>query len=187
VPSVPSSKLILVAAASVAAFAAMVWRWPHAAPEPGSGVAPPSLDAALTGLAPTAGGLTVPLRRRDGATFRLSELDGKVVVVNFWATWCTPCRMEIPHFNAVAAAYRDRGVEFVGVAMHQEWAEIAPFLEVVPVDYRVVLDDDYVLATAWNVNAMPTTVFLDRSGEPVSSSIGLLRRDALERALDELL
>ncbi len=70
------------------------------------------------------------LKNKDGKEVSLASLKGKVVVLNFWATWCPPCRAEIPDFKRVYSAYKDKGVEIIGVSLDQKgWKVINPFLK----------------------------------------------------------
>ena len=130
-----------------------------------------------------------PLQRPDGSTFRLSELRGKVVVVNFWATWCLPCRLEIPHFNRVAAEYKDRGVEFVGISTDEAgWSAIEEFEKEIPIDYPVVLDNEKKADEAFGpLVGLPVTVFIDRQGRIVQQSIGITDIDTLRENIEAAL
>jgi len=130
-----------------------------------------------------------PLERPDGSTFRLSELRGKVVVVNFWATWCLPCRLEIPHFNRVYAETRDRGVEFVGISVDEAgWSVIEEFEKEIPIDYPVVLDKDNKADAAFGpLVGLPVTVFIDRQGRIVQQSIGITDIDTLRENIEAAL
>jgi cytochrome c-type biogenesis protein len=130
-----------------------------------------------------------PLQRPDGSTFHLSELRGKVVVVNFWATWCLPCRLEIPHFNRVYAETKDRGVEFVGVSVDEAgWSVIHEFEKEIPIDYPVVLDAQKQADKAFGpLQGLPVTIFIDRQGRIVQQSIGITDIDTLRENIEAAL
>ena len=130
-----------------------------------------------------------PLERADGSTFHLSELRGKVIVVNFWATWCLPCRLEIPHFNRVAAEYKDRGVEFVGISVDETgWKAIEEFEKEIPIGYPVVLDSENKADAAFGpLVGLPVTVFIDRQGRIVQQSIGITDIDTLRENIEAAL
>ncbi|MCI0403522.1 MAG: redoxin domain-containing protein [Acidobacteria bacterium] len=129
------------------------------------------------------------MQRADGSAFRLSELRGKVVVVNFWATWCLPCRLEIPYFNRVAAEFKDRGVEFVGVSTDEAgWKAIEEFEREIPIEYPVVLDNEGEADKAFGpLQGLPVTVFIDRRGRIVQQSIGITDIDTLRENIEAAL
>jgi peroxiredoxin len=129
------------------------------------------------------------LRDVDGKTVRLSDYRGKVVLLNFWATWCGPCKVEIPWFMEFEPRYKDRGFAVLGVAMDDEgWAVVKPYLQENRVNYRVVVGNDEVSAKYGGIDSLPTTMIIDRQGNIVSTHIGLVSKgdyeDDIARALD---
>lgn len=125
-----------------------------------------------------------------GKPFKLHELTGqnRVVVMNFWATWCRPCVEELPDMEKVHLAYRDKGVSFVGIAAQDDAWEVKEFLAKHPVTYDIALDDQKDIADAFGgVKALPTTFFLDRENNVVKYHKGYLARKELEENLRELL
>src|ERR1700757_2893630 len=79
----------------------------------------------------------------DGKKLALSDLRGKVVLLDFWATWCTPCKIEIPWFMEIQKKYQQKGLEVIGVSLDEKgWEAVKPFLTDVGVNYRVVIGDD---------------------------------------------
>ena len=97
-------------------------------------------------------------------TLSLADLGGKVVVLNFWASWCPPCRFEMPDFEAAWKEYRDEGVVFVGVAVSDSEEDARSFAEETGVTYPIGLDGEGVTSVAYEVTSLPTTVFIDREG-----------------------
>jgi peroxiredoxin len=143
----------------------------------------PSIE--LSGEAPAAPPVEAALL--DGAAFRLADYRGRVVVLNFWATWCPPCLAEIPGFVRLQEELRDDGVVFVGVAMDEGGAAaVAPFAERHGITYPLVLDDGALAARFGGVAALPTTLLIDRAGRVRYRHEGLLLAHALRPALDDL-
>lgn len=122
----------------------------------------------------------------EGRARALSEWQGKVLVVNYWATWCTPCREEIPVFIRLQRKYGDKGLQFVGVAIDRAEA-VAAFSREFGMNYPVLLggsDAIEISRQAGNrMGALPFTVILDRSGAIVARELGGLK----EARLDELI
>lgn len=127
----------------------------------------------------------------SGKERTLDEWKGKTLVVNFWATWCPPCRKEIPAFNRIQQAYKDRGVQFIGIALDDSEA-IEQFLKIIPIDYPVLVggDDNGARAAHAFGNAegvLPYTVFVTREGKIHSQVSGGLSESATEKTLNEML
>jgi peroxiredoxin len=128
------------------------------------------------------------LKSLAGETVNLRGLEGqKVVIVNFWATWCGPCRREIPDFNEVYSRYRDRGVEILGVSVDQEAENVVPpFLRGNPMAYPVLLGSPE-LTYEYGIRGLPTTFIIDRSGKIASRIVGMTSAARLEAELAKLL
>ena len=107
----------------------------------------------------------------DGSAVRLSDLRGRTVVLNFWAPWCAPCRLEIPAFSRFARRHPE--VTVLGIAAPGEEAEIRSAATELEVAYPVLLADDRTLA-AYGVTTFPTTVVVDPDGRVVTSHTGLM-------------
>jgi len=128
------------------------------------------------------------LKDKDGKTFSLETLKGKVIVLNFWATWCPPCRVEIPAFNNAYEKYVAKGVEIVGVSLDQKgWDAIRPFLEKHKINYPVVLGGAEIARAYGNIRSIPTTFIIDRKGKVVDSHVGAMTEDALVKSFEKLL
>ncbi|MCX6138756.1 MAG: TlpA disulfide reductase family protein [Ignavibacteriales bacterium] len=128
------------------------------------------------------------LKTADGKTVQLSKLKGKVVVVNFWATWCPPCRREIPEFIEVYTKLKPKGVEFVGIALDQEgWEKVTPFVASNRINYPIVLGDKKLTDAYGGIDGIPTTFVVDKLGNIVAQQVGGLSKAALEKMISSAL
>lgn len=128
------------------------------------------------------------LKDKDGKTYSLESMKGKVVVLNFWATWCPPCRAEIPDFKKVYSKYKDKGVEILGVSLdHKGWKVIEPFLEQWEINYPVVLGGAEIARDYGNVRSIPTTFIIDKEGKVVEGHVGAMNEDTLVKMFEKLL
>lgn len=100
----------------------------------------------------------------DGTRVRLSDLKGKPVVVNFWATWCTPCRKEMPEFQKVFADYKQNGLQVLGVNVGEPRVGIVEFTERVGVKFPILVDEKETVQTDYKIVPLPATFFIDKSG-----------------------
>jgi cytochrome c-type biogenesis protein len=128
----------------------------------------------------------VELQTLDGKSFNLAELRGRVVLLNFWATWCIPCRSEIPELNAMHRDLEPRGLEIVGVSTYDGAERVREFWKDIKQDYRVVLGNQGV-ESKFAVSGLPTTFILDREGRIRAKIVGERRRDTFEAAVKPLL
>lgn len=131
------------------------------------------------------------LRTFDGGTLALSDFRGKIVVVNFWASWCTPCKQEMPNLERLWRAYRSRGVVVLGVDVQDDPDDARAFLRALQITYPNVHDPGQERMTAYQVVALPTTVFVDRGqrlrGRFVGGYVGDAGYTELQRQVDVLL
>lgn len=125
----------------------------------------------------------------SGRTQRIGQWRDSILVVNYWATWCTPCRDEMPAFSRLQERYAARGVQFVGVAI-DDADKVRDFARDFPVSYPLLVADREFAETSralGNVaQAVPYTVVLDRSGTVRAGTVGRVNEDALARLLDRL-
>ncbi|MGE5175894.1 MAG: TlpA family protein disulfide reductase [Hyphomicrobiales bacterium] len=131
---------------------------------------------------------TFTLNDLDGKAVSSSAYKGKVVVYDFWATWCPPCKEEIPHLVNLQAKYRDRGLEIVGVSLDAGGAsDVKPFVDDHDVNYTMLIADDDVLRAFGGVTFVPMTFVVDRHGIVVKRFIGYTPPEAFEETIRPLL
>ncbi|HEU0138233.1 MAG TPA: TlpA disulfide reductase family protein [Bryobacteraceae bacterium] len=124
----------------------------------------------------------------QGVRRKLSDFRGKVVLLNFWATWCAHCKSEIPALNRVHRDYQARGVAVVSVAMDDRgWAAVTPFVTEFEVDYPVLLGNAAVARQYGGLKTLPHTLFLDRDGHIVASHEAALSEAHLRKIAETLL
>ena len=144
-----------------------------------------------TSLQPVADRQPAPdfaLKDANGRTVRLSDYRGKVVLLNFWATWCGPCKMEIPWFMELEKEHKSRGFAVLGVSMDEGgWDAVKPFVEQVKVNYRILLGNDSVAMLYGGVNSLPTSFLIDRNGKIATVHIGLVSKQDYENDIKALL
>ena len=128
------------------------------------------------------------LKDANGVPVKLSDFKGKVVVLNFWATWCGPCKVEIPWFIEFEQKHKDQGLVVLGVSMDDDgWASVKPYIENAKVNYRVVIGTDRVGEMYGGVESLPTTFMVDREGKIASTHIGLIGKREYQDEINQLL
>jgi peroxiredoxin len=128
------------------------------------------------------------LKDANGETVHLADYRGKVVLLDFWATWCGPCKIEIPWFMEFEQQLKDRGFAVVGVSMDEDgWKVVKPYIQQYKVNYRILLGNDQVGEIYGGVESLPTTFIIDRQGKIASVHIGLSGKDEFKNAITQLL
>jgi cytochrome c biogenesis protein CcmG/thiol:disulfide interchange protein DsbE len=123
-----------------------------------------------------------------GSQVRLSDYRGKVVVLNFWATWCGPCKAEIPWFAEFESKYKGSGLAVLGVSMDDVgWKSVRPFIAQSRINYRVMVGDDATASRFGGIDSLPETLLIDRKGRIASRQLGLTAKTTYEEAIVELL
>lgn len=121
------------------------------------------------------------LLEASGKTLKLSDFKGKAVLVNFWATWCEPCKVEMPWLVDLQKKYGPQGLQIVGIAMDDtDEKTIADFTQKMGVNYPIVIGTEKVADSYGGIDGMPTLFFVDRSGKIVDHELGLRSMSIIE-------
>lgn len=128
------------------------------------------------------------LKDANGTQVKLSDYRGKVVLLNFWATWCGPCKIEIPWFMEFENQYKDRGFAVLGVSMDEDgWDAVKPYIAEKKINYRVLLGDDSTGDLYGGIESLPTTFVIDRDGRVASVHVGLVSKTDYAAEIAKLL
>ncbi len=181
-------KGLFITAGVVALLAVMIWadhRFP-AAGSPAAGTPSKPVDAP-----------TVTLKDLNDKDVTLQDYKGKVVLVNFWATWCEPCKFEIPWMIEFQQKYGPRGFTILGVSMDEDGKKaIDPFLEKerfdvdgqkLPMNYPILLGNDTIADKFGGILGLPTSMLFNRDGKKVRTIVGLINHDDIQKAIESLL
>ncbi len=127
----------------------------------------------------------------NGQTFRLADYKGKVVLLNFWATWCGPCKIEIPWFMDFEKNYKDHGFAVVGISLDDDgWEVVKPFVASRRMNYRVALGNmqiERLYGGGDGIQSVPTSFIIDREGKVADVHVGLVSKSDYQNELEELL
>ena len=124
----------------------------------------------------------------DGKAVKLSDYRGKVVLLNFWATWCGPCEVEIPWFIQFQREYKDRDFAVLGVSEDEDgWKAVKPFVAREKINYRTMITTELVSQQYGGIDHLPTTFMIDREGRVASSHLGLVSMNTYRQEIQTLL
>ncbi len=129
-------------------------------------------DPLLTPLSPPVAAPEFELEQYEGDPTRLADYRGVPVIVNFWATWCPPCREELPSMNRAWRKIREQGVMMLAVNVAEDEETIFAFLAEYPIEFPVLMDTDGRTVGSWPVKGLPTTFVVDPAGNMVYRAIG---------------
>jgi peroxiredoxin len=129
-----------------------------------AGLAALTTSVSIAAVTPSAPAPDFTLRSVGGPNLRLQEQRGRVVMVNFWATWCAPCRQEMPQLNKLYDKYRASGFVLLGVNIDDDAGRAAEVATKLGLKFPVLLDTDKAVSRSYELSSMPTTVLIDRDG-----------------------
>lgn len=122
----------------------------------------------------------------NGSSVSLSDFRGKVVILDFWATWCPPCKREIPDFIKLQSQYGSNGLQVVGIALDQP-DKVRSFAQQNGMNYPVLMGNDQIAALYGGIEGIPTTFIVDKNGDIVNRFVGFRPREDFEAEINKLL
>jgi thiol-disulfide isomerase/thioredoxin len=124
----------------------------------------------------------------NGKLVKLSDFRGKVLILDFWATWCGPCRVEMPHFVELQKQYGNKGLTVIGVSLDEQGPEVVKeFVKQLGVNYPIVIGNEKVAEAYGGIYAIPTTFVIDRQGRIASRHMGYNDKTVFEKEIQSLL
>lgn len=128
------------------------------------------------------------LKDAKGNSVKLADFKGRVVLMNFWATWCAPCKAEIPWFQEFDRTYGDRGLSVLGVSMDEDgWKVVNPYLDQHKITYCMVLGNEQLANIYGGIDALPTTFIIDGDGKIAAIHHGLEAKETYRKEIEDLL
>jgi peroxiredoxin len=176
------SRLVIAALALTGTIAAGYWLWPIIVHQAAMAI----LESRAITKSNTAPNFT--LQDANGGTVELAALKGKVVLLNFWATWCGPCKIEIPWFTEFQKNYEAQGFTVIGVSMDEEgWKVVKPYIAEHKINYPIVLANEALNASYGGIESLPTTLLIDRTGKIAFIHSGLIGKSDYQKEIVQLL
>jgi len=127
------------------------------------------------------------VRDLDGRTLRLQDLRGRPVVLDFWATWCAPCRVSMPELDALQERFAEQGLVVIGLSLDEDdTPAVKRFVDRLGIRFRIALANEKMLAQYGPIRSAPTTVFINRRGQIVRRVVGYVDRETMESFIREL-
>lgn len=123
----------------------------------------------------------------NGKPLSLAQYKGKVVLLDFWATWCAPCKVEIPHFIALQDKYGSQGLQIIGLSMDDDAKPVVKFAEQMKINYPIAVGDEKLASSYGGVLGLPIAFIIDKEGRIVHKHVGETAPDVFEREVAELL
>ena len=148
----------------------------------GSGPAKPGPSSVVHSVAPD-----FSLQDLNGQPLELASYRGKVVILDFWATWCAPCRGEIPHFVEFQDKYRDQGLQVIGISMDDGPKPVREFYQEFKMNYPVALGNEKVAEAYGGVLGLPVTFLIGRDGRVAAKYVGEVQMSTLQQAIESSL
>lgn len=128
------------------------------------------------------------LKDTEGNLVKSSDFTGKVIILDFWATWCPPCKVEIPGFIELQKKYGEKGLVVIGVSLDEQGpAVVKPFIQQLGMNYPVVMGDEKIVQDFGGVSVIPTTFIIDKSGTIVDKHVGYAPKETFEEKITPLL
>jgi peroxiredoxin len=183
--------LLIVGAIVLAVWYLEVGRGSGGAEGGGLGVVALDETRNTTGRSPAAEiGRAAPdfrLSQLGGGESQLSDLRGRVVILNFWATWCAPCRQEMPEFVRIYSAKQGQGLEIVAVDLQEAESQVQSFVDEFGMRFPILFDRSGEVARTYRVNQLPVTLIIDRDGVVRAAKYGPVTPEFLQTELDKVL
>jgi cytochrome c biogenesis protein CcmG/thiol:disulfide interchange protein DsbE len=131
------------------------------------------------------------LTSTDGKTVKLSDYKGKVVIIDFWATWCPPCRRGVPDLISLKKEYKDKGLEIIGISLDKisrgTEGNVVPFIKEYGINYPIVHGTMEVTQQYGGIRSIPTSFVIDRGGKIVANYVGLVPKENFEKDVIKVL